>query len=208
MKKTFLARWSDLWRTRWSTIGVVKTRKKLIVNRSKTNGNWLIETKDAIPYHQETTSDQNLEMWMPRREKKKPDTRWMADDQFDICCTLFFEVVLLELDVDFLLWPVLTRPSVASVGMMEADVAVSSRGVGVFESLLLLLSFKLRRRTGFLRIRLWKKNEEISGRIVELMKITWNLLFVYWNESRMLVVVVVVKNHRYYLKLRLGKRNE
>lgn len=65
--------------------------------------------------------------------------------------------MLLELDVDFLLLAELTRPSVVSVGMIEADVAVSSRGVGVFESLLLLLSFKLRRRTGFLRIRLMKE---------------------------------------------------
>ena len=75
-------------------------------------------------------------------------------------CTLFFEAMLLELDVDFLLLAELTRPSVVSVGMIEADVAVSSRGVGVFESLLLLLSFKLRRRTGFLRIRLMKEKRK------------------------------------------------
>jgi hypothetical protein len=45
-------------------------------------------------------------------------------------------------------------PSLVSVDMIDADVAVKSRGVGVLTSLLLLLSFKLRRRTGFFRIRL------------------------------------------------------
>lgn len=63
-----------------------------------------------------------------------------------------------EFDDDFLFVLGLTSESVVSVGMIEADVAMSSRGVGVFESLLLLLSFKLRRRTGFLRIRLNEKS--------------------------------------------------
>jgi len=48
-------------------------------------------------------------------------------------------------------------PSPLSVDTIDADVAVNSRGVGVLTSLLLLLSFKLRRRTGFLRIRLMLK---------------------------------------------------
>ncbi len=45
-------------------------------------------------------------------------------------------------------------PSPLSVDIIDVDVAIKSRGVGVLTSLLLLLSFKLRRRTGFLRIRL------------------------------------------------------
>ncbi len=45
-------------------------------------------------------------------------------------------------------------PSPVSVDIIDADVATRSRDVEVLTSLLLLLSFKLRRRTGFLRIRL------------------------------------------------------
>lgn len=45
-------------------------------------------------------------------------------------------------------------PSVLSVDIIDVDVVTKSRGTGVLTSLLLLLSFKLRRRTGFLRIRL------------------------------------------------------
>ena len=45
-------------------------------------------------------------------------------------------------------------PSPLSVDIIDVDVLTKSRGVGVLASLLLLLSFKLRRRTGFLRIRL------------------------------------------------------
>lgn len=59
--------------------------------------------------------------------------------------TLIFDEV--ELTDDFL--AEFDRPSVESV-----DAVIKSRGVGVLPSLLLLLSFKLRRRTGFLRIRL------------------------------------------------------
>ncbi len=60
-----------------------------------------------------------------------------------------------ELDVideGFLL--LIDKPLPVSVDIRDADVATRSRGVEVFTSLLLLLSFKLRRRTGFLRIRL------------------------------------------------------
>jgi hypothetical protein len=45
--------------------------------------------------------------------------------------------------------------SVLSVGIIDVDVAIKSRGsVGFTSLLLLLLSFKLKRRTGFFRIRL------------------------------------------------------
>lgn len=64
--------------------------------------------------------------------------------------TLIFDEV--ELLVDF--FAEFDRPSGESV-----DIAVKSRGVGVLPSLLLLLSFKLRRRTGFLSIRLEKPND-------------------------------------------------
>jgi hypothetical protein len=62
---------------------------------------------------------------------------------------LLFDVAAAEFDDCFLLVLEFDIPSPLSV-----DVVIRSRGVGVLASLLLLLSFKLRRRTGFLRIRL------------------------------------------------------
>ncbi len=62
---------------------------------------------------------------------------------------MLFDVVATEFDDCFLLTLEFDVPSPLSV-----DVVVRSRGVGVLTSLLLLLSFKLRRRTGFLSIRL------------------------------------------------------
>lgn len=58
-------------------------------------------------------------------------------------------------DVDcFLLFVLFDIPLPLSVEIIDVDWAIKSRGVGVLTSLLLLLSFKLSRRTGFLRIRL------------------------------------------------------
>jgi hypothetical protein len=48
-------------------------------------------------------------------------------------------------------------PSPVSVDIIDVGVFIKSRCIGVLASLLLLLSFKLRRRTGFLRIRLLLK---------------------------------------------------
>lgn len=56
-------------------------------------------------------------------------------------------VELIEMDDFFVV------PSALATDTVDADVFARSRGVGVLTSLL-LLSFRLKRRTGFLRIRL------------------------------------------------------
>lgn len=56
-------------------------------------------------------------------------------------------VELVEMDDFFVV------PSALATDTVDADVFARSRGVGVLTSLL-LLSFRLKRRTGFLRIRL------------------------------------------------------
>jgi hypothetical protein len=74
--------------------------------------------------------------------------------------TLSFDdetVELTEMDGFFVV------PSPLPTETVDADVFVRSRGVGVLTSLL-LLSFKLRRRTGFLRIRLHDERTCVIGR--------------------------------------------
>ena len=61
---------------------------------------------------------------------------------------IFDEIVEFDEIEDFLF---AKRPSVLSADVIDVDVPIRSRGAGALASLLLLLSFKLRRRTGFFR---------------------------------------------------------
>ncbi len=87
-------------------------------------------------------------MWMPFKEKIKIKSIEM--NFLFTWSTLLFDDVVVEFDDCFLL--LVDIPSPLSVDAIDVEVDIRSRGVGVLTSLLLLWSFKLRRRTGFLRI--------------------------------------------------------
>lgn len=70
---------------------------------------------------------------------------------------IFDEAVEFDAIEDFLF---VNRPSVLSADVIDVDAPIRSRGAGALASLLLLLSFRLRRRTGFFRIRLQRKEKD------------------------------------------------
>lgn len=151
-----ITEWSLSWLILFFLLSIIKASLSLdmtkhnceLVEKHIQNGNCLIETKDTIPYHQETTSNRSLEMWMPFKEKIKIKSIEM--NFLFTWSTLLFDDVVVEFDDCFLL--LVDIPSPLSVDAIDVEVDIRSRGVGVLTSLLLLWSFKLRRRTGFLRI--------------------------------------------------------
>ena len=68
--------------------------------------------------------------------------------------TFGFVDAVVSADIGYFLLVLFAMPSLLSDDVIDVDAGIRSRDVEILISLLLLLSFKLRRRTGFFKIRL------------------------------------------------------
>ena len=133
----------------------------------------------------------NEQRWRPWKERKHRTCHTESGEKSIVQSTLIFdEAVEFDAIEDFLF---AKRPSVLSADVIDVDAPIRSRGAGALASLLLLLSFRLRRRTGFFRIRLRRKTE---ARVDELVQ--WRYLpkagfsFTKWKSWRWLSMLSIV----------------